>query len=176
VTRRITLPAAGNARAAAFLITAAEGGRLHLERLKARAADFDPACRARLWAGAMQPAAWYLQAQKFRGWWREQVRAIFREVDVLLAPATPVAATLIGQQTMHLAGRELLVRPNLGMFTQPISFIGLPVVAAPIQAAAGALPLAVQLIGAPWSEVSLLQLARQLEVQGVCTAPAAPLD
>ena len=59
----------------------------------------------------------------------------------------------------------MAVRPNLGIFTQPISFIGLPVVAAPIQSAAGALPLAVQLVAAPWAERSLLRLAPQLHFQ-----------
>jgi AtzE family amidohydrolase len=174
-TCSVELPAVEQARAAAFVITASEGGRLHLERLRTRAADFDPGTRDRLLAGAMLPAAWYLHAQKFRAWWREQIAAVFRDVDVLLAPATPVPATLLGQETMTIGGRELLVRPNLGLFTQPISFIGLPVVAAPVQFAAGALPLAVQLIGPPWSETSLLRLARHLEKTGICAAPAADL-
>ena len=174
-TRRVELPAVEQARAAAFVITASEGGRLHLERLRTRAADFDPAARDRLIAGAMLPAAWYLQAQKFRAWWRAQMLAVFRDVDVLLAPATPVPATRLGQETMTIGGRTLLVRPNLGLFTQPISFIGLPVVAAPVPGAAGPLPLAVQLIGAPWAEASLLRLARHLERHGICAAPAASL-
>ncbi|MCX6936930.1 MAG: AtzE family amidohydrolase [Verrucomicrobia bacterium] len=175
-SRRVELPEVASARAAAFVISASEGGRLHLERLRTRAADFDPACRDRLLSGAMLPASWYVQAQKFRAWWRGQVHAVFRDFDVLLAPATPVPATRLGQETMTLDGRELPVRPNLGLFTQPISFIGLPVVAAPIQRAAGALPLAVQLIGAPWAEATLLRVARHLELAGCCSAPAAPLD
>lgn len=173
---RVELPAVECARAAAFVITASEGGRLHLGRLRARANDFDPAARDRLLAGALLPAAWYVQAQKFRAWWRQRVHAVFRDFDVLLAPATPVPATLLGQEKMLVGGRELLVRPNLGLFTQPISFIGLPVVAAPVQNAAGALPLAVQLIGAPWAEAGLLRLARHLEKIRVCSAPAAVLD
>jgi AtzE family amidohydrolase len=175
-SRRVELPEVAAARAAAFVISASEGGRLHLERLRARAADFDPACRDRLLAGAMLPAAWYVQAQKFRAWWREQVHAVFRDFDVLLAPATPVPATKLGQETMSLAGREVLVRPNLGVFTQPISFIGLPVVAAPVQRAAGELPLAVQVIGAPWAEATVLRVARHLELSGCCAAPASPLE
>ncbi len=171
--RHIDLPRVECARAAAFVLTASEGGRLHMDRLRARAADFDSASRDRLIAGAMLPAAWYLHAQRFRAWWRERLRRVFLDVDVLLAPATPVAATLIGQQTMTIGGRELFVRPNLGLFTQPISFIGLPVLAAPIPAAAGSLPLAVQIIGAPWTEALLFRVARHLEKQGVCGAPVA---
>lgn len=173
--RRIELPLVEHARAAAFVITASEGGRLHLERLRTRAEDFDPAVRDRLIAGAMLPAAWYVQAQRFRAWWREQVHAVFRDVDVLLAPATPVPATQLGEEKMTVGGRELLVRPNLGLFTQPVSFIGLPVVAAPIASAAGHLPLAVQIIGAPWTEASLLRAARHLEKNGICAAPVAVL-
>jgi len=174
-TRRIELAGVEQARAAAFLITASEGGRLHLDRLRSRAAEFDPSARDRLIAGAMLPAAWYIQAQRFRSWWRERILPVFRDVDVLLAPATPVPATHLGQVKMTIAGREVFVRPNLGLFTQPISFIGLPVVAAPLPSVVGPLPMAVQLIGAPWAEASLLRVARHLEKHGVCAAPAATL-
>jgi len=174
VTRRVEFPEVATARAAAYVITATEGARLHLERLRTRATDFDPAARDRFLAGALTPAAWYLQAQKFRSWYRDRVREIFRDVDVLLAPATPVPATLIGQAMMNLGGVDLLVRPNLGLFTQPISFIGLPVVAAPVHTA-GPLPVAVQLIAAPWRELDALRVARALERSGVCAAPAADL-
>jgi 1-carboxybiuret hydrolase len=172
VTQRLELPVPELARAAAYLITATEGGRLHLDRLRTRAADFDPPIRDRLLAGALTPAAWYLQAQKFRRWWQDQVREVFRHVDVLLAPATPIAAPLFGQNTFVFGGREVPLRASIGLFTQPISFIGLPVVAAPVHSV-GPLPVAVQLIGAPWSETALLRVARVLEQAGVCAAPIA---
>ena len=173
VMRRMEIPEAAVARAAAFMITSAEAGRLHLGNIKVRAADFDPGIRDRFIAGALLPAAWYLQAQNFRAWFRERMREFFREVDVLLAPATPVSATRLGQEEMTIGGRTMPVRPNLGLFTQPISFVGLPVVAAPVHTA-GAMPVAVQLIAAPWREAELLRVARGVEERGVCTAPAAP--
>lgn len=173
-TRRVELPQAGLARAAAFLITATEAGSLHLDRARTQAADFDPKIRDRFIAGALTPSAWYLQAQKFRSWFRAQVRDVFREVDILLAPATPVPAPLLGQETMTLEGVEMLVRPNVGLYTQPISFVGLPVVAAPVHTV-GPQPIAVQLIAAPWREATLLRVARALERSGACTAPIARL-
>jgi AtzE family amidohydrolase len=176
-TRRIEISdmACARARTAAYLITMAEGGQFHLPRLKQRAGDFDPGTRDRFLAGALLPADWYLQAQKYRVWWREQLRAVFRDVDILLAPATPVAATLLGQEKMSIRGVEMLVRPHLGIFTQPISFVGLPVVAAPVHGV-GALPIGVQLIAAPWHEADLLRVARVLEISGVCAAPVARLN
>ena len=50
--RDIEIPQAERARAAAFIITATEGASLHLDRLRKRAGDFDPAVRDRLIAGA----------------------------------------------------------------------------------------------------------------------------
>ncbi len=64
------------------------------------------------------------------------------------------------------------VRANGGIYTQPITLIGLPVIAAPIHTA-GPLPIAVQLIGKPRSGATLLQVARHLEAAGVCSAPVA---
>jgi 1-carboxybiuret hydrolase len=171
--RRVELPEAERARAAAYLITMAEGAALHLGRLRARAADFDPDVRDRLIAGAMLPGAWIVKAQKFRSWFRAQAAVLFKEVDVLLAPATPCRAPQLGQKTMVLEMREMLVRPNLGLFTQPISFIGLPVATVPVWTDGVRLPIGVQIIAAPWREDLALRVARALEARGIVSAPTA---
>jgi aspartyl-tRNA(Asn)/glutamyl-tRNA(Gln) amidotransferase subunit A len=169
VKREIEIPEAERARAAAYVITATEGAAVHLDRLRTRARDFDPAVRDRLIAGAMVPAALIIQAQKFRRWYRERVLELFKDVDVILAPATPCTAPRIGQQTFVLDGVEMALRPNIGIYTQPISFIGLPVVAAPVPLAP--LPIAVQIIAAPWREDVALRVAQALEQAGVASAP-----
>jgi 1-carboxybiuret hydrolase len=167
--REIDIPEAERARAAAYVITTAEGASLHLDRLRTRARDFDPAVRDRLIAGAMVPAPLVVQAQKFRRWYREQVLELFKEVDAILAPATPCTAPRIGQQTFVLDGVELPVRANLGLHTQPISFIGLPVAAVPVPLEP--LPIGVQIIAAPWREDVVLRIAHALEREGVAAAP-----
>lgn len=174
VTETLELAQADIARAAAFAITAAEGGEFHRVRLARRAADFDPAARDRFIAGALAPAAWYLKAQRFRSKWRADLADIFRSVDVLIAPATPMSAPRLDEQTFTFEGAELPLRPNVGLFTQPITLVGLPVVAAPIHRA-GSLPVAVQLIGRPGSESILMRVALALQTRGVCTAPVAQL-
>jgi AtzE family amidohydrolase len=172
--RVVELAGADKARAAAYLITMVEGAALHLRRLQTRAADFDPDVRDRLIAGAMLPGAWIQQAQKFRRSFREQALALFRDVDILIAPATPCRAPKIGQKTFVLDGKEMLVRPNIGLFTQPISFIGLPVVSVPVWTAGERLPIGVQVIAPPWREDLALRVARQLERNNVVSAPVAP--
>ncbi len=169
VTHEIELPEARRARGAAYVITATEGSALHLERLRKQAREFDPAVRDRLIAGALVPASLVDQAQKFRRWYREQVIALFANVDAILAPATPCTAPAIGQKTFVLDGVELPVRANLGIYTQPISFIGLPVVAVPVPLKP--LPIGVQIIAAPWREDVALRIAHALEAAGVVSAP-----
>jgi AtzE family amidohydrolase len=171
--RDIEIPEAARARSAAFIITASEGASLHLNRLRTRARDFDPAVRDRLIAGAMIPASLVVKAQKFRRWYRDEVLKLFMEVDAILAPATPRSAPLIGQETFAFGDVELPVRANLGLYTQPISFIGLPVVAAPVPHAP--LPIAVQIIAAPWREDVALRLAYALETEGIVAAMRPPL-
>ncbi|GJD80588.1 AtzE family amidohydrolase [Methylobacterium gregans] len=173
-TRTVEIPEARRARAAAYLITAAEGAALHLDRLRTRAGDFDPAVRDRLIAGAMIPAPHVERAQRFRRWYRAAVLDLFGTVDVILAPATPCRAPRRGQTHFVIDGVELPVRANVGLFTQPISFIGLPVVAVPVRLDAG-LPLGVQVIAAPWREDVALRVARHLERVGAVAAPVATL-
>jgi AtzE family amidohydrolase len=168
VTREIEIPEAPRARAAAFVITASEGAALHLERLRKQTNDFEPVVRDRLIAGAMIPAALVIKAQKFRRWYREQVLKLFTQVDAILAPATPCPAPMIGQQTFVLGGNELNVRANLGIYTQPISFIGLPVVAVPVPLKP--LPIGIQIIAAPWREDVALRIAHALEQAGAAAA------
>jgi aspartyl-tRNA(Asn)/glutamyl-tRNA(Gln) amidotransferase subunit A len=172
--QRITIPEAHRARAAAFVITASEGSNLHLADLRQRPQDFDFATRDRFLAGALVPASWYLQAQKFRQWYRDRVRDLFTQVDIILAPSTPCVAPHIGQQTLILDGEEMLLRPNVGLFTQPLSLIGLPIISVPFHRP-GQLPLGIQVIGAPYQEARVLRVAAYLEAQGVVSAPVPSL-
>jgi 1-carboxybiuret hydrolase len=168
-TRTVEIPEAARARAAAYVITTAEGASLHLDRLRKRPDDFDPAVRDRLLAGAMIPAPLVDRAQKFRRLYRASVLEIFGSVDVIIAPATPCVAPKLGQVNFVLDGVELPVRANIGIHTQPISFIGLPVVAVPVPLEP--MPIGVQIIAAPWREDIALRVAHALERAGVATAP-----
>jgi AtzE family amidohydrolase len=167
--RVVEIPEAARARAAAYVITTSEGASLHLDRLRKRPNDFDPAVSDRLLAGAMIPAVLVDRAQKFRRWYRARVLEIFEAVDVIIAPATPYVAPKLGQVTAVLDGVELPVRANIGIHTQPISFIGLPVVAVPVPLEP--MPIGVQIIAAPWREDIALRVAYALERSGVVSAP-----
>jgi amidase/aspartyl-tRNA(Asn)/glutamyl-tRNA(Gln) amidotransferase subunit A len=177
-SRLVNWPEVDRARTAAFIITNAEGAALHLPDLRTRAQDFEPLSRDRFLAGALLPAAWVVQAQRVRRWFAQQVAASFREVDVLLAPATPCTSLPIGTEWLEIAGQRLNARASMGLLTQPVSCIGLPVATVPVwgcDPAAPHLPIGVQLIAAPWREDLCLRVARALEAAGVVSAPVATL-
>ena len=172
----VELAGAEAARSAAFCLTGAEGGALHLPWLRTRGHLYDPRVRDRLIAGAMLPAAVVVQAQRIRAALRDEAARLFERVDLLLAPATPCAAVPRGDALIRLGGREASARANLGLLTQPISFIGLPVVSVPAQAPEDRLPIGVQLIARPWAEALALRVARQLERDGISTCRELAYD
>ncbi|MDC7869159.1 amidase [Pantoea ananatis] len=158
------------ARSAAFIMTASEGGNHYLPALRQQPERFEPHSRERLLAGAMLPGAWYVQAQRFRRHFQQQILPLFERFDVLIAPATPCSAPLIGQETIAINGQNLPTKASMGMLTQPISFLGLPVCTVPLATASG-LPIGVQLIGAPFNEQAVLRAAFALEQQGLTFSP-----
>ncbi len=177
-TRMVELPEVARARAAAFLVSCGEGGALHLDDLRKRPEDFDPMTRDRFLANALIPAAWVMKAQRVRHWFARRVARAFETVDVLIAPATPCTAPPIGTEWLDIAGQKLPARASMGLLTQPISCIGLPVVTVPLwglNPAAPHLPIGVQIITAPWREDLGLRVAAALEAQGLCSAPVAKL-
>ncbi|MEQ0580016.1 AtzE family amidohydrolase [Pantoea dispersa] len=174
-TEEVTLPQAELARSAAFIMTAAEGGNHYLPALRTQPERFEPNSRERLLAGAMLPAAWYVQAQRFRRHFQQQVLPLFDHYDVLIAPATPCTATTIGQETIHINGQDLPTRASMGMLTQPISFLGLPVCSVPLLTASG-LPIGLQLIAAPFNEQLALRAAWTLQQQGVTLPQTSFMD
>lgn len=163
-------------RAAAFIISAAEGGSLHWADLRSRVDEFEPLSVDRFIAGALMPAHWYVRAQRFRRVYRDKVNALFKDWDVLLAPATPVSATPIGSECIDINGTQYPTRPSLGLLTQPISLAGCPVVAAPLwPAGTQGLPIGVQIIAAPWREDLALRAAYALQSAGLAHLTAVEI-
>jgi aspartyl-tRNA(Asn)/glutamyl-tRNA(Gln) amidotransferase subunit A len=149
--RTIDLPDADTARDAASVISAYEVGRNHQAMgFSALHGGYSAFVRQRILAGLAMPRDWYETACRYQALWRQRLLALFDDVDVLLAPATPYAATPIGADTVAGAQRSYRPRADAGHMTRPLSLAGLPVVAA------------------PWLESRALGAARYLEAEGLC--------
>jgi aspartyl-tRNA(Asn)/glutamyl-tRNA(Gln) amidotransferase subunit A len=167
----VLLPEAESARSAAFVLTAMEGGAAHIESLRRSPLAYDPAVRDRLIAGALLPGPLLREMQAFRALFVERVSALFERFDVLLAPAVSCPAPRIDDPYIEFRAGRVPARSHLGMLTQPLSFAGLPVIAAPLPR--GGLPLGVQLVGAPDGEPAIFSLAQELERRGLVGRPCS---
>ena len=167
------LPFTEEGRAAAYLITNIEGSSLHLPHLQHQLEDFDPDTQSRFVAGTVLPAHWYTRAQQVRRFYHDKAIEVFKDFDVLIAPATPCIAPKMGEKWLTIGDDSVMLRPNMGYFTQPISALGAPSVVVPAFDEAAQKPIGVQIIAAPWREDICLRVAHYLEQRGfVARLPA----
>lgn len=162
----VTLACAEEIRAAAVLLTAREGGERHCAMLRSRYDDFDPNVRVRLAAGLLVEDDWLAKAQQVLAWARRQAPDIFTKADILLAPAIPCLPPRLGQETIVLGTQEMPTRLSLGLLTQPLTPMGLPIVSAPL-ASAEELPVGVQIIAPHGGDEALLGFVAHLEARGL---------
>ncbi len=104
--------------------------------------------------------AYYNRARKVRSLIKRDFELAFAEgVDAILAPATPSPAFGLGEVS-DANPVEMYLND---VFTVTLNLAGLPGVAVPTGLAANGLPLGLQLIGRPWEEADLLNIAYTLE-------------
>lgn len=162
----IELPLAEAARSAAFLITAKYGGLLHQETLQHNAMGYDPAVRDRLVAGVALSDAKVDAAKAIIQAFNQQLQAALAEFDILIAPTTPSVAPKVSDGWIDVGGRRLSARANLGLYTQPLSVAGVPILSVPLKRP-GKLPLGIQLISRKHAEESLFNAAARLVKDGL---------
>jgi aspartyl-tRNA(Asn)/glutamyl-tRNA(Gln) amidotransferase subunit A len=136
-------------------------GHVHRDALASDALSYDPATRDRLIAGASLPASLYQAAIAYRDMFARSMTALLETHDVLIAPATYGRLRALKTRPSRSMAFDNPARANLGLYTQPISFLGLPVVAAPLPVEG--LPMGVQLIAAHGQDAALLEFAKMLE-------------
>ena len=172
----IDLPLTEAARSAAFLITSKYGGLLHEETLRTEAMNYDPAVRDRLIAGIALSDAKVRTAHKVIELYIRQVQSALSKYDLLIAPTTPSVAPKIAEGLIEIDGKKVSARANLGLYTQPLSVTGVPILSVPLKRS-GRLPLGIQLIANKGAEEVLFAAAQQLVEVGMVgfTPPASPL-
>ena len=104
--------------------------------------------------------AYYNRARKVRTLIKRDFEQVFASgVDAILAPTTPTAAFGIGEVT----GADPIEMYLNDVFTVTLNMAGLPGVSVPTGLSSAGLPLGLQLIGRPWEEGDLLNIAHSLE-------------
>ncbi len=116
-----------------------------------QAEDYGPRVRSGIEMGMLVPATKYLQAQRLRRQFRQDMIQLVQQVDVVLTPATPAPAPKDRNTTGDAS------------FQVPWTTSGLPTVTLPSGLSEDGMPLAVQLGALPFEEGKLLGIAKWCE-------------
>ncbi len=129
--------------------------------------DYGPTVLYRTLAGQFVLGRDYSKALKVQRLIKEEYARVLQDVDFLVTPAAPVAAWRIDMDTVVLDGKAYPVRgPGAGMTarcTSPSNATGLPAMSIPCGFTHAGLPIGLQLIGRPFEEVRLFQVAHGYE-------------
>ncbi len=106
--------------------------------------------------------AYYNRARKVRALIKKDFEDVFAQgVDAILTPATPSAAFGLGE----MANADPVKMYLNDVFTVTVNLAGLPGISVPAGLDAQGLPLGLQLIGRPWEEGDLLNIAHEVEAR-----------
>jgi len=144
--------------AASSAIVASEALAYHAGWMRARPQDYQPDVRERLRMGAFVSGAHYVRAQQLRALVRSEIDEALAKRDVLLAPATPIPAPVLGERETTLGDGTSDVRAALIRLTRPFNYSGHPAAAAPCGFTAGGLPIGLQIVGRPFDEATVLRV------------------
>ena len=102
--------------------------------------------------------AYYLKAQKVRMLIKNDFDEAFNKVDAILTPSTPSSAFKIGDKTDDPVSMYLN-----DIFTVPVNLAGLPGISIPAGLDKNKYPLGLQIIGKPFDEQGILNIAYSME-------------
>ena len=141
------------------VISRSESATIHSRVLRDRPHELQAAVRARLDTGFHISAHDYLQALRLRGrFTRAFVREVFGEVDLLVLPVIPEPAPALEAVKAGTADEIVARMGRFSRLTRPFNGLGLPALALPCGALSDSRPLALQIVGRPFDEATVLRL------------------
>jgi aspartyl-tRNA(Asn)/glutamyl-tRNA(Gln) amidotransferase subunit A len=161
--REVEIPNLVDTLHAHRLILGAEAYAVHRERLENEPEMLGEEVSERLMDGERVKAYRYANARRRGVLAAGEFDRALQDVDVLLTPTLPIAATEIGQREIGIGDYEESVRSALTRFTGPTDLTGHPSLSIPCGATASGLPVGFQLIGRPFDEASLYRFGHAYE-------------
>ncbi|MAG36645.1 MAG: Asp-tRNA(Asn)/Glu-tRNA(Gln) amidotransferase GatCAB subunit A [Dehalococcoidia bacterium] len=162
---QVTVAMLGDAGPVFDPIIRSEATTAHLKWLRSSLDEYGEDVRERLELGLAIPATAYIAAQRARTVVGEQVDAVWGQVDLLALPTVPVPAPRIDEGTVSVLPGEppTDVRRVLTRLTNPFNLLGLPAISVPCGFTSQGVPAGLQLVGPPFAEERLLQVAHAYE-------------
>ena len=156
----IKLPDQDELNALSNVITRSEAATIHRKWLKERRDDYSPQVRRRIEIGLGIPATRYLEALSLRSHHLQLYNnAAFSHCDVVLLPTVGEEAPTLSELDVGDSDELPQMLRRLTGYTRPINYYGLPSINIPGGFSNNGLPLGFQIIGRPYHEGLLFQMA-----------------
>ena len=163
VVTEISFPMFLQSQPISTAILMAEASAYHRDLLAKDADKIYPPVRLRLEAGLLISAADYLRAQQGRALFDKQVQQLLAEVDLLAGPTEPVTAPKLLEIRVQVGEHSVGTVPALTQYTRPFNITGSPAITIPCGFSDAGLPIALQLAGRPFDELTVLRAAHAYE-------------
>jgi aspartyl-tRNA(Asn)/glutamyl-tRNA(Gln) amidotransferase subunit A len=159
-----------------WAICLAEASAYHRRMLRERAEHYTEQVRGLLETGELIFATDYIQGLRARTLVQQAWRAMYDEVDIVLAPSLPGPAPRVGQETVDRPdGVPESVMTFLVRMCAPANVTGLPAISLTCGFSATGLPIGMQFIGRPFDEPTVLRAAAAYEAASDKVGRLAPL-
>ena len=145
-----------------FGVHRSEFAEVHRERVRRNPEGYGADVRAIVERYASEPIGAYVRASQDRTILRRAFQEMMRDVDAILIPTAPCVAPYL-RDGMSVVNGKSVVFGDVGVAMRiPVNVLGVPSVAVPI-GFSGHLPISMQVVGKPWQEATILQIAHAYE-------------
>jgi aspartyl-tRNA(Asn)/glutamyl-tRNA(Gln) amidotransferase subunit A len=160
----VTLPSLENVwTQIAMPILNGEANAWHEPYLQKQAEDYGPNVRKFLERGKDALAVEYVRARRAKAQFRRDMLAACADLDVLLTPGALIPPPPHDARSVVINGKEVSLMAALISATCPFNLTGQPALTVPCGFSASGLPLALQIVGKPFDEATVLQVGHAYE-------------
>ena len=163
VVTDVSFPMFNDSQAISGAILMTEAAAYHRDLLATDGDKLYPPVRLRLEAGLFVSAADYLRAQQARSVFDRQARGLLEQVDLLAGPTEPITAPKLLEERVQAGERGIGTTAALTQYTRPYNLTGFPAISVPCGFSEAGLPIALQLAGRPYDELTVLRAAHAYE-------------
>lgn len=160
----VTLPSLENVWShIALPILNGEANAWHEPYLQKQAEDYGSNVRKFLERGKATSAIDYVRARRAKARFRHDVLTACAGLDALLTPGALIPPPLHDARSVVINGKEVSLMATLISATCPFNLTGQPALTVPCGFSVSGLPLALQIVGKPFDEATVLQVGHAYE-------------
>ncbi|MDA1257670.1 MAG: amidase [Chloroflexi bacterium] len=161
--REVSMPWVSMGRTINIGLLGAEAAAVHREVVRTRGAELSPAIRARLESAIIMPAVDYIDTQRARRVFVEQMDRAMSGLDVLITPSVPIQTPTIAECTPPAGSPDAPGGARLTEFTGVFDTTGQPSLSMNCGFTRDGMPIGMMISGRAFDELSVLRAGAAFE-------------